>query len=231
MKLIHTLPAIAAFALLSACSGQVDAAADAAKSATSEIKIAATSAAEIAKDAVTPGPDISTLPTGVYKSENTHAYVAFSYWHQGYSKPILLWDKFDATVNLNAENPESSTVSVTIDAASIDGGSDIWNEHLTSDSWFDAANHPVITFKSTNVNQSILGNGTLTGDLTIKGVTNTVTFDVKLNKVGEHFRSKKPMFGISATGSLKRADFGLDKYLNTGADVDLMLEIEFQKED
>ncbi|WP_371397803.1 YceI family protein [Fretibacter rubidus] len=231
MKLATIIPSIATIALLSACGAQVDAAADATKNAADKATNVASDMASKAADAVTPGPDISTLPAGIYKSENTHAYVAFSYVHQGYSKPILMWDKFDATVNLNADSPESSSVDVTIDAASIDGGSDIWNDHLMSEDWFDAANHPTITFKSTDVAQSILGNGTLTGDLTIKGVTHPVTLDVKLNKVGEHFRSKKPMFGISATGTLQRADFGMDKYLATGADVDLMLEIEFQKED
>jgi len=111
MKLKYTLPSIAAAAILMACSAQVDKATDAAKSATADVKNVAANAADMAKDAITPGADISTLPSGVYKSENTHAYVAFSYWHQDYSKPILLWDKFDATVNLNADNPESSTVN------------------------------------------------------------------------------------------------------------------------
>ena len=226
MKLRHILPSLATIALLTACSAQVDAAADAAKeTANNAGDMAAKTAA-----AATPGADIKTLPSGVYKSEATHAYIAFSYLHQGYSKPILTWDKFDATVTLDTDAPESSSVAVTIDTASIDGGSDIWNDHLMSADWFDAAAHPTITFNSTNVNQSILGGGTLTGDLTIKGVSHPVTLDVKLNKVGEHFRSKKQMFGISATGKLKRADFGLDKYISTGADVDLMIEIEFQKE-
>lgn len=235
------IPALASFALLGACAqaeNAANSAADAAKSTaakaenmTQNAAAKAGTMADKAAAAMTPGPDIGTLPSGTYTSEATHAYLAFSYVHQGYSKPILMWDKFDATVNLNADAPEDSSVDVTIDVASIDGGSDIWNDHLTSADWFDAGAYPTITFKSTDIDQAILGNGTLTGDLTIKDVTKPVTLDVKLNKVGEHFRSKKPMFGISATGEMKRSEFGMGKYAPMADDISLMLEIEFQKQD
>ena len=65
--------------------------------------------------------------------------------------------------------------------------------------------------------------------LAMKGVEKPITLDVKLNKVGEHFRSKKPMFGISATGALKRSDFGIDKYAPSADDISLIIEVEFIK--
>lgn len=229
MKLIHAIPALAAIAMLSACSSQVDAAADAAKNAANDVTNAATNAVDTAKEA-TLGPDISTLPSGVYKSDNTHAYLAFKYSHADYSVPILMWDNFDVTIDLNAESPESSNVNVSIATDSIDAGSDIWTDKLKGADWFDVENHPTITFTGTNINQAILGNGTLTGDLTLKGITKPVTLDVKLNKVGEHFRTKAPMFGISATGTMNRADFGIDKFMPTGDVVTLQIEVEFQKE-
>lgn len=230
MKLAYILPTVAAVALLSACGAQVDAAADAATNAAKDTAAKAGQMADKAAAAVTPGPDISTLPSGTYKSDATHAYLAFAYSHSDYSKPILMWDNFDVTVDLNADNPEASSVNVTIDTASIDGGSDIWTNKLKGADWFDAENHPTITFTGTDINQAILGNGTMTGDLTLKGVTKPVILDVKLNKVGEHFRTKAPMFGISATGTMNRADFGIDKYMPTGGDITLMIEVEFQKE-
>lgn len=220
-----------ALTLLTACSGQVENAAEKAAAKASEVASKTVSAAGNMTDAVTPGPDITTLPAGFYESESGHAYVAFSYDHQGYSKPILRWGKFGSTVMLNTEDPEKSGVGVTIDVTSIDSGVDVFDEHLVSEDWFDAANFPVISFQSTKVNQSILGNGKLTGLLTIKGVEKPITLDVKLNKVGEHFRSKKPMFGISASGKLKRSDFGIDKYAPMADDIDLMIEVEFIKSD
>jgi len=65
----------------------------------------------------------------------------------------------------------------------------------------------------------------------MKGITKPVTLDVVLNKVGQHFRSKKPIFGISATGNIKRSDWDLGLYTpHVGDDVDITIEIEFVKE-
>ena len=229
--MIKTLTATAlALTFLAGCSGQVESAAEKATAKAGEVTIKTAAAAGKVTEAVA-GPDITTLPAGLYESEAGHAYIAFSYNHAGYSKPILRWGSFGSTVMLNTEDPEKSGVGVTIDTASVDSGVQVWDEKLVGEDWFDAANFPVISFQSTDVNQSLLGNGTLTGNLTIKGVEKPLTLDVKLNKVGEHFRSKKPMFGISATGKLKRSDFGIDKYAPMADEVDLMIEVEFIKSD
>ncbi len=219
-----------ALTLLAGCSGQVESAADKAAAKAGDVAEKTAAAAGKMTEAVA-GPDITTLPAGLYESDSGHAYIAFSYNHAGYSKPILRWGSFGSTVMLNTEDPEKSGVGVTIDTASVDSGVKVWDEKLVGEDWFDAKNFPVISFQSTDVNQSLLGNGTLTGNLTIKGVEKPITLDVKLNKVGEHFRSKKPMFGISATGKLKRSDFGIDKYAPMADEVDLMVEVEFIKAD
>jgi len=217
-----------ALALLVGCSGQVENAADKAAAKASEVATkTANAASNLAEDVM--GPDITTLPAGVYESDSGHAYIAFSYDHAGYSRPILRWGDFGASVILNAEDPEESGVGVTINTASVDSGVKVWDEKLVGPDWFDAENFPVISFQSTDVNQTILGSGKLTGNLMMKGVEKPITLDVKLNKVGEHFRSKKPMFGISATGSLKRSDFGIDKHAPLADDVELMIEVEFIK--
>jgi len=243
MKLSHLTTSILAAGLLIGCAQAESAAektSEAAASKTTEVAQKTSEkmkeAAKGAKDTVqsmkpsAPGVNIAEAPSGTYKAEAGHAYIAFSYDHQGYSKPILRWGKFDGTVELNAEAPEKSTVSITIPVASIDSGVDVFNEHLTSAGFFDVANHPTITFKSTDINQVVTGSGQLTGDLTIKGITKPITLNAKLNKVGKNFRSGTDMFGISATGSLKRADFGLDKYLPVAEYINLMIEVEFQKE-
>lgn len=214
-------------ALLTACSGQTQSAAE---NAAENLKAKAGETAEKMTETVKPGVNISDLPKGIYQSESGHAYIAFSYNHQGYSKPIIRWGKFEATVALTPEDPEKSGVGVVIDVASVDTGVPVFDEHLVSADWFDAATYPEIVFQNTKVQQTSLGKGKLTGDLMIKGVTKPVTLDVTLNKIGNHFRSKKPMFGISATGSLKRSDFGIDKYAPMADDIDLTIEIEFIKE-
>ncbi len=204
--------------LLAACSAATDTA-----------QTAAAKTENTVKEVMAKGADMSTLPAGTYKSEQGHAYVAFQYDHQGFSNPILRWGTTDATVVFDQDNPENSTLTVRLPVADIDSGVPKFDDHLKSEGFFDLANHPDITFVSTNINQIKDGHGTLTGDLTIRGVTKPFTLTGTVNKVGQHFRSGTDMFGISATGNLKRADFGLDQYLPVGADVDIMVEVEFQK--
>ena len=229
--MLKTITASAfALSLLAGCSGQVENAADKVASAANDVATKTADAAGNMADSVK-GPDISTLPSGIYESDSGHAYIAFSYNHSGYSNPILRWTDFGATVILNSENVEKSGVGVTINSASVDSGVKVWDEKLVGPDWFDAANFPQISFQSTDVNQTLLGNGKLTGTLSMKGVEKPITLDVKLNKIGEHFRSKKPMFGISATGSLKRSDFGIDQYTPNADEVKLVVEVEFIQSD
>lgn len=244
MKLSHLTTSILAAGLLIGCSQAESAAQKAADTAATKTSEAAQKTTDAVKETVkgateaakamkpsAPGVDISAAPSGTYTSESTHAYIAFSYSHQGYSNPILRWGKFDGTLELDSENPENSSLEVSIPTASIDSGVPKFDEHLVSADFFDAENHPTITFKSTDMDQIVTGKGRVTGDLTIKGVTKPITLDVKLNKVGKHFRSGKDMFGISATGNLKRSEHGVDKYAPMGDDVQLMIEVEFQKVD
>ena len=237
MKLSHLTTSILAAGLLVGCAQAESAAEKAAETATAKTSEAAQKTTEKVKEAAksmkpsAPGVDIGTAPSGTYTAESTHAYIAFSYSHQGYSNPILRWKKFDGTLELDSANPEKSSLTVSIPSDAIDSGVAKFDEHLVSADFFDAANHPTITFKSTDMKQIYTGTGRVTGDLTIKGNTKPITLDVKLNKVGKHFRSGKDMFGISATGNLKRSEYGVDKYAPMGDDVKLMIEVEFQKVD
>lgn len=244
MKLSHLTTSILAAGLLIGCAQAESAVEKAADTATAKASEAAQMTTDKMKDGVkgaaetaksmkpsAPGVDIGTAPSGTYVAEATHAYIAFSYSHQGYSNPILRWKKFDANLELDSANPEKSKLMVTIPTDAIDSGVPKFDEHLVSADFFDAANHPTITFESTNMEQIYTGTGRVTGDLTIKGVTKPVTLDVTLNKVGKHFRNGKDMFGISAIGNLKRSEHGVDKYAPMGDDVKLMIEVEFQKVD
>jgi len=173
--------------------------------------------------------DFSELSDGTYTEDDGHAYIMFSYLHQGYSRPILRWSEFDATVDFDADAPENSTLNVTIPVASIDSMVPAFNDHLKSGDFFEAETYPMITFQSTSLDIDPDGTGTITGDLTIKDVTQSITLDGKLNKIGEN-RSGADMFGISGTGTLKRSDFNVGAYVpNVGDEVSLMIEVEFQK--
>ncbi|RKQ68823.1 polyisoprenoid-binding protein YceI [Litorimonas taeanensis] len=216
-----------------------------------QVQETATSASEATKDAVTaaktkasevttdiaskidkPGADLEALPSGTYTSDQGHAYVAFSYSHQGYSKPILRWGETNATVIFDNDNPENSALTVTIPVESIDSGVAAFDDHLKSADFFEAEAFPEITFESTEINHVLMGSGSVTGDMTIKGVTKPVVFSGRVNKVGKDSRSQVDMFGISATASLKRSDFNVGKYVpHVGDDVEITVEVEFKKAD
>jgi polyisoprenoid-binding protein YceI len=223
---LRTLAFIGAASVLAACSG----ATETAQTQTKEVgKTIAKVSAKVAGEVEKSGADLSALPAGTYKSEQGHAYVAFTYSHQGFSNPILRWGTTDATVVFDQENPENSTLTVRLPTADIDSGVAKFDDHLRSEGFFDSANYPEITFVSTDISQLSDGYGTLTGELTIKDVTKPFTLTGTVNKVGKHFRSGVDMFGVSATGKLNRAEFGIDQYMPVGADVEIMVEVEFQK--
>ena len=243
MKLSHLTTSLLAITLITGCS-QAEQATNVVKNTASTatqksadiVKTAATDTVQkgtnVAKKITRSGVSISNAVPGVYKSEATHAYITFQYLHQGYARPTLRWNNFDATVNLDPSNSTASTLNVTIDASSIDSGVEKFDEHLVSADFFDVANHPTITFDSTSLIQASTGRGTVVGDLTMKGVTKPVELFVTLNKVGENFRSKKPMIGISAKTKIKRSEWDLGKYTPlVGDDVDINIEVEFIKED
>ena len=119
--------------------------------------------------------------SGTYTTDPGHRYITFSYMHQGLSRPFLRWRDWEGTLEWNAEEPASSSVNVVIDTASIDTGVDVFDGHLQEERFFDAANHPEITFVSTGVEKTGDNTGVITGDLTIKGQTKPVSLNVTYN--------------------------------------------------
>ena len=180
--------------------------------------------------AITPlAAEDSTAISGEYTAESGHRYITFSYDHQGYSRPQLRWRAWDATLNWNAEDPASSSVSVTIDVASIDSGVDVFDEHLKGDNWFDVEAHPQATFVSTAAAIVEDHSGTVTGDLTIKGVTKPVTLDVEFHKGAFEERGNAYKIGFSGTTKINRSDFELGAYVPlVGDEVDIVISAEFQ---
>ena len=227
---IRNIALLAAASMLVACSAATETAqTKTAEAAKTVAKVASDATTKVAGEVEKRGADMSALPAGTYKSEQGHAYVAFQYDHQGFSNPILRWGTTDATVVFDQATPENSSLTVRLPTADIDSGVPKFDDHLRSAGFFDSANYPDITFVSTDISQISNGYGTITGELTIKDVTKPFTLTGKINKVGKHFRSGVDMFGVSATGKLNRAEFGVDQYMPVGADVEIMVEVEFQK--
>jgi polyisoprenoid-binding protein YceI len=230
MRKFIALAAISTIAL-AACSKPQEAAAPAEPAASAEAETAPAPSPEAAAAESAPAEapfDVSMTAPGVYKADTSHAYITFSYDHQGYSRPWLRWRSWTGDLNWNPAAPEQSSIAVVIDAASIDSGVDKFDEHLTSADFFDVAKHPQITFNSTSVTIDGPATAKIAGDLTVKGVTKPATLDVKINRAADDDFAKGYKLGFSGKTSIKRSDFGVDKYTPfVGDDVEIIVEAEF----
>ena len=167
------------------------------------------------------------LPADSYAFDKVHTQIMFSVSHLGFSFSTGSFTVFDGGFTFDEAKPESSTVNVTIDTDSITLHDDKWEEHMKSEDFFNVAAFPTMTFKSTLAEKTGDNTGRLTGDLTLLGVTKPVTLDVIFNKGAVHPYSKQYVAGFSATGALKRSDFGMVYGLpGIGDEVNITLEVE-----
>src|ERR1700760_461258 len=115
----------------------------------------------------------------------------------------------DITVSATKPDFSDASVQLTADVNSINSEFDQRDEELKSADFFDAAKYAQITFKSTGIKR-VKGNVyTLTGDLTMHGVTKPVTLELTYNGTTTNPFNKKTVAGFKVTGSFKRSDFSL----------------------
>ena len=162
-----------------------------------------------------------------YRIDPGHTNVLASWSHFGFSHPSINFGQADGTIVYDADDVSASSVEVKLPLNGMSALADEFYEHLTGDGWFDAAKYPDATFKSTRVEAAGEGKLKVTGDLTVKGVTKPVVLEVTLNQAGEHPMTKAQSIGFDATGTVKRSDFGLGKYVpNVSDEVQLRITTE-----
>jgi polyisoprenoid-binding protein YceI len=145
---------------------------------------------------------LQDLTPGTWTVDAAHSEVGFIARHLMVTKVRGTFEEFSADVVI-AEPFEDSSVTATVQLASVDTRSDDRNAHLRSADFFDVENNPEMTFTSTQVSSD-----KLVGDLTIKGVTQQVVFNLDFNGV-----TPDPWGGtraaFEATAEVNRKDFGL----------------------
>jgi polyisoprenoid-binding protein YceI len=149
--------------------------------------------------------------TTTWTLDPAHTNAQFTIRHLGISNVQGEFTKIAGTVQLDDANVSNSSVSVTIDATSIDTRVSRRDDDLKSDHFFNVAQFPTITFQSTKVAKS--GDGyTVTGNLTIRGVTKEVVLNVgALSPAGKDPMSRTGGFrrGAAASTTINRQDFGV----------------------
>lgn len=158
-----------------------------------------------------------------------HTHVMFSVMHLGLARTHGTFDKVEGRAVVDRNRPESAVVEVMIDVASLDSGLDARDANLMGGSWFDAEDHPRMSFTATGFDPSGEAAGLLTGDLTLRGVTRPVMLEVTYNgSAGDPFSSRKTRHGFTATGMIRRSDFGMDFGLDfVGDEITLTIDTEF----
>lgn len=145
-------------------------------------------------------------------TKGAHAFITFKIPHLGYSWLLGRFNRFEGNFTYDPENLEASTVEVVVDTASIDSNHAERDKHLRGDDYLDTDKFGQAKFVSTEVTDQGNGNFLLTGDLTLHGVTKSIT--IKASKVGE---GPDPWLGyragFSGTTVLKLKDFGIPEKL------------------
>ena len=168
---------------------------------------------------------------GTWEIDPVHSQVSFVVRHMMVSKVRGRFTKFSSTIEV-AENHQDSKVEATIDAASIDTSEPNRDAHIRSADFLDVANYPVITFSALGPIHKSGTKFTLSGDLTIRGVTKPVTLEAEYLGVVTHPQMGTRM-GLSATGEINKDDFGVvyNAALETGGFVlgkTIRLELEVE---
>src|SRR3954468_293640 len=152
-------------------------------------------------------PSFTTL-TGTYTLDPTHTRIGFVARHAMVTKVRGSVNEFEGTATVDGDNPANSSVRLTIDAASIDTRNAQRDEHLRTNDFLALEQYPQITFVSTDISQVDETTFEVSGDLTIKDVTNRITVPFEFEGAAQDpFGNQR--IGFDGTVTISRKDYGI----------------------
>jgi len=176
------------------------------------------------------------MSTTKWSIDPTHSEIGFKVKHMMFTNVSGKFGTYDATITTDGESFENAAIEFSGDIASIDTANADRDGHLRSADFFDVENNPKLTFKASSFKKVDAGDYELIGDLTIKGVSKTVTFPVEFSGImTDPWGNTK--VGLSIEGKINRKDWGLNwnSALETGGvlvgeEVRLNIELQFVKQ-
>ncbi len=141
--------------------------------------------------------------------DKAHSQVMFGITHLGVNTITGNFSGLTATLTSSKDDFSDAAITFTADVSTINTGNEQRNTHLKSADFFDATQYGTLTFKSTSFKKTGDKSYTVTGDLTLHGVTKPVTLTAVLNGTTINPQSKKTIAGFKVTGTIKRSDFGI----------------------
>lgn len=174
--------------------------------------------------------DPARVKAGTYKIDNHHAQIAWTVNHFGFNDYYGIFGQPTGTLVIDPKKPDQAKVSVTIPIAEVATSRPELNKHLMSGEFFNATKFPTATFISTKVEVSG-SEARITGNLTMLGVTKPVTLAAKFAGAGTNPMSSKSTIGFHATGTIKRSEWGMTKFIPfVGDEVGLRISVAFERE-
>ncbi|AHF16062.1 YceI family protein [Niabella soli] len=138
-----------------------------------------------------------------------HSEIGFKVRHLVISNVSGKFTEFEGTVTADKDDFSDAKASFSADINSISTGPAQRDEHLKSADFFDATNHPKLTFESTSITPKGGDEFDMTGNLTIRGVSKPVTLNVELGGIGPNAYGQT-VAGFEINGKINRKDFGLN---------------------
>lgn len=187
-------------------------------------KLAASLASLVAGAAVA---GVAVAKPATYRYDAVHSQVLFFASHLGYSHSMGRFPGLSGRFTYDPDDPAAAKVDATIAIASLYLGDAAWEKKMLGRDFFAAKEHPTARFVATRWSPAGADRGTLSGELTLRGITRPVTLAVTVNRVGRHSYSLQHVAGFSASATIKRSDFGMRRLLPAvGDEVEIRLEIE-----
>lgn len=158
------------------------------------------------------GGIVPSAALAAWEIDPSHTHVSFQVGHLGLTHTPGIFRKVEGRVNFDDKNVETSSVAITIDAASIDTVHSQRDSDLRGTAWLDVEKNPKISFVSTSVRRVDDKNYLISGNLTIRGKTLPVEFNTVLTNRAMNPFLKVPMVGFVGHARIKRSEFGMSQY-------------------
>jgi len=143
-----------------------------------------------------------------WQIDTKHSQIEFAVRHMMLSTVRGRFKQFSGDITIDEQHPENSSLTATIDVASIDTGDEGRDAHVRNADFFDVAQYPTATYTSTRIEKSGDDTYTVYGDLTLRGVTREVPLELTLEGVTKDMQGQRRA-GFTARTSFNRKDFGL----------------------
>jgi polyisoprenoid-binding protein YceI len=179
--------------------------------------------AVVAAAIATPAPAVADA----FEVDNVHSSVLFKVKHNNVSNFYGRFNEVSGTFNINKEDASKSSMDITVKAESVDSNNEGRDKHLNGPDFFSSKEFPSITFKGTKFEKAGDNQFTVTGDLTLRGVTKPVTAKVEHTGEGPGRRGGT-VAGFEATVTIKRSDFGVSYMVGPGLQDDVTLIVALQ---